>query len=227
MSNLSLVIFGAIIFICLYKFCQLVKNEYMHYVIIILFLIVTGGATKGTDVVNFVSTTSAKEQVKTYTLSNVSKQYSPSSNLEFVNIMKKEAPDTNIFKSVIIAQAIHESDYGKSGLSKNHKNLFGVKADKSWSGEVIVLPTQECINGQYITVNSGFRKYKSWKDSMIDHSNFLNQHSRYRNNGVFAAKNYKEQVSAIKKAGYATDPNYVSKVISIIEQYKLYELDKG
>ena len=89
MSNLSLVIFGAIIFFGGYYFCKQIKDQHMHYVVIVLFLIVTGGATKKDDVINFVSnTTSAKtvqpnaEDIKIDNdLGNLSKKYESNGNI--------------------------------------------------------------------------------------------------------------------------------------------------
>ena len=137
--------------------------------------------------------------------------------LKLVPIAQDNYNDYGIFPSVTIAQAIHESAWGKSDLSVKANNLFGVKADSSWKGQTIDMPTQEHINGSNITVMAKWRKYDSFKD----HGKFLKENPRYEQSGVFKAKDYKEQAYAIRMAGYATDPQYASLICNIIESYSL------
>ena len=141
--------------------------------------------------------------------------------LKLVPIAQDNYNDYGIFPSVTIAQAIHESAWGKSDLSVKANNLFGVKADSSWKGQTIDMPTQEHINGSNITVMAKWRKYDSFEDSVKDHGKFLKENPRYEQSGVFKAKDYKEQAYAIRMAGYATDPQYASLICNIIESYSL------
>ena len=141
--------------------------------------------------------------------------------LKLVPIAQDNYNDYGIFPSVTIAQAIHESAWGKSDLSVKANNLFGVKADSSWKGQTIDMPTQEHINGSNITVMAKWRKYESFEDSVKDHGKFLKENPRYEQSGVFKAKDYKEQAYAIRMAGYATDPQYASLICNIIESYSL------
>ena len=136
--------------------------------------------------------------------------------LKLVPIAQDNYNDYGIFPSVTIAQAIHESAWGKSDLSVKANNLFGVKADSSWKGQTIDMPTQEHIN-----VMAKWRKYDSFEDSVKDHGKFLKENPRYEQSGVFKAKDYKEQAYAIRMAGYATDPQYASLICNIIESYSL------
>lgn len=141
--------------------------------------------------------------------------------LKLVPIAQDNYNEYGIFPSVTIAQAIHESAWGKSDLSVQANNLFGVKADENWNGETIEMPTKEYINGEEIIVIAKWRKYASFEDSIRDHGKFLKENSRYENAGVFKAKDYKEQAYAIRMAGYATDPQYASLICNIIESYSL------
>ena len=141
--------------------------------------------------------------------------------LKLVPIAQDNYNDYGIFPSVTIAQAIHESAWGKSDLSVKANNLFGVKADSSWKGQTIDMQTQEHINGSNITVMAKWRKYDSFEDSVKDHGKFLKENPRYEQSGVFKAKDYKEQAYAIRMAGYATDPQYASLICNIIESYSL------
>ncbi|MDU2328238.1 MAG: GBS Bsp-like repeat-containing protein, partial [Streptococcus salivarius] len=89
------------------------------------------------------------------------------------------------------------------------------------------VPTQEYVNGDYITVNAAFRKYTSWDDSVVDHAKFFTSTEWRKNNyrKVVNETDYRVAAQELKNAGYATDPSYPGKLISLIEAYKLYEWD--
>lgn len=126
---------------------------------------------------------------------------------------------TGVLASITIAQAILESGWGGAAPGNN---LFGIK------GTGQERTTKEYVNGHFITVTDGFRVYDSWEGSIIDHSNFLVQNSRYRLAGFFersAAFDYVGAARALQAAGYATDPQYASKLISIIESNDLHKYD--
>ena len=133
--------------------------------------------------------------------------------------------ESGLYPSITIAQAIHESGWGKSGLAAKYNNLFGVKASSSWTGKVVELPTQEEVDGGIITITAKWRVYDSWNDSILDRIQFLLENSTYRNNGVFEANNYIEQAEALQRAGYATDSSYAVKLIQTIQTYSLYIYD--
>lgn len=130
----------------------------------------------------------------------------------------------NILPSLIIAQAILESGWGRSQLAKEGNNLFGIKADKSWTGDKVLIPTKEFINGKWQTINAYFRKYNSLSDAVIDHAVFL---SKPRYQSVKNTKDYNVACYEVWKAGYATDPKYPSKLIQIIKENELYKYDAG
>lgn len=130
-----------------------------------------------------------------------------------------------VFPSVTVAQAIIESGWGKSELAIQGRNLFGIKADAGWKGETLLMSTNEEYGGHTVTEMAVWRKYNSFDDSVEDHGKFLAENSRYALAGVFEAKNYKEQITAIKNAGYATESDYVDIICGTIECYGLNALD--
>lgn len=140
--------------------------------------------------------------------------------------------DKGVLPSLVGAQAILESGWESSNLSKKANNLFGVKAGADWHGEKYNIPTKEWSNGEFITVNADFRKYRTWDDSVEDHANFFTENDFRKENykNLIGEKDYKKAVAAILKPmakyGYATDPNYADKIVGIIEENKLFEWDK-
>ena len=130
-----------------------------------------------------------------------------------------------VYPSLIIAQAIHESGWGKSALAQKGNNLFGIKADSRWTGARINMRTAEYKGGNKYYINADFRKYKNFNESIVDHGKFLSNNSRYSKNGVFTARTSAEQAQALQRAGYATDPKYAQKLISTIKAYDLTRYD--
>lgn len=143
---------------------------------------------------------------------------------EFINKLKPHVLQGwcvyKILPSLTIAQAILETGWGKSSLGNN---LFGIKADKNWTGRKQLSKTTEYVGGKLINVDAWFRDYDSIYESLEDRYKFL-QAKRYSK--VVGETNYKKASEEIYKAGYATDPLYSTKLIQIIEQNKLYEIDK-
>lgn len=136
----------------------------------------------------------------------------------------------NILPSVTIAQAILESNWGKSGLAINAKNLFGIKASTDWKGAVYNVNTKEQTStGSEYTIKANFRKYNTWLESVQDHDKFFVSTEWRKQNyqRVLNAKDYKEQAKALQDCGYATDKQYANKLISLIERHNLQNYDKG
>lgn len=120
--------------------------------------------------------------------------------------------------SITLAQGILESSSGLSRLAVKGNNHFGIKCHRSWTGKGIYHDDdarQEC-----------FRHYDHPLESFNDHSLFLTERKRYA--GLFDLKptDYKGWARGLKKAGYATDPRYPKKLITLIEAYELYEYDR-
>ncbi|AEV86209.1 glucosaminidase [Actinoplanes sp. SE50] len=131
--------------------------------------------------------------------------------------------------SVTIAQAILESGWGKSGLAAVDRNYFGIKCQKGSYGSIAsgchVYATTECDKaGKCFPTSDAFRTYASMADSFRDHGSFLRVNSRYAPAFAYTrdANNFIWQVW---KAGYATDPNYYTKVTGLMTAFNLYRYD--
>jgi len=134
-------------------------------------------------------------------------------------IAQEEMLQYGIPASITLAQGILESGAGRGELTKKAQNHFGIKCHREWTGERVYHDddeAQEC-----------FRKYKDPKYSFRDHSLFLTTRSRYQNLFNLRKDDYKGWAKGLKKAGYATDPKYPDKLISIVERYKLDDYDKA
>ena len=132
---------------------------------------------------------------------------------------------TGVPASFTVAQAALESGWGESLLARQGKNLFGVKADPAWRGEVLMLNTREFLRGAWVTVPAHWRKYADWQACIDDHAAFLRQNGRYAR--CFTCTSGAAFAQAVAQAGYATDPQYAEKIASIIEQHRLDRLDGG
>lgn len=134
---------------------------------------------------------------------------------------------TGMSAALQTAQAILETGWGQSvpvdkytGLLSN--NLFGIKG--SGPKGSVTSNTWEVYNGITYRVDAGFRAYDNVTQSWADHKEFLNK-DRYTDfRGVMF--DYMQGAWALKRAGYATDPQYPIKLMKLIEQYNLDELDK-
>ncbi|MDE1006987.1 MAG: glucosaminidase domain-containing protein [Paraburkholderia fungorum] len=127
---------------------------------------------------------------------------------------------TGVPASVTVAQAALESSWGKRAPGMN---LFGIKADASWRGPVTSQVTHEVVDGKTVTITANFRAYSDWQGSIDDHAAFLTGNPRYR--PAFACKSGPAFAKAIAAAGYATDPLYADKLISIMSARNLNALD--
>jgi LysM repeat protein len=133
---------------------------------------------------------------------------------------------TRVPVSVAIAQAIHESDWGTSGLARNANNFFGIKArNGEGSAGVYMMDAWEVINGEDVVVPEPFRAYNSPAESFVDHGLFFVRNNRYHPAFAYADEP-REFARAIADAGYATDPSYAAKLIRIMDLYNLYQYDR-
>lgn len=118
--------------------------------------------------------------------------------------------------SITLAQGLLESAAGRSTLARDGNNHFGIKCHADWKGDSMLRnddAPDEC-----------FRAYDSAGDSFEDHSRFLLR-KRYAPLFDLPQEDYVGWAKGLKKCGYATDPNYADRLISIIELYSLYNLD--
>jgi len=148
---------------------------------------------------------------------------------EFIGTVAPAARDFQqrhgVYASITIAQAILESGWGKfipvdKYTGKNSYNLFGLKGQGP-AGSVRS-DTREFRDGKLVMVETEFRAYHSWEESIADHNSFLLS-ERYR--PVREASGYREAAKSLQSLGYATDPEYASKLIRIIEEYSLEQHD--
>lgn len=152
--------------------------------------------------------------------------------LAFINAVKDTAIENyqeyKILPSVTIAQAILESNWGKSGLSAKYNNYFGIKTGSKWTGKVAVMTTKEYYND---VIKDAFRAYDSMEESIRDHAKFLYERDRYKQ--LFNESTYKGQTQSLEDAGYATTIDakgnriYADKLINIIEKYNLHLIDSA
>lgn len=125
---------------------------------------------------------------------------------------------TGVPASIKLAQGILESDCGNSRLASEANNHFGIKCHKEWNGETFIQDDDE--------KNECFRKYNTVLESYDDHSYFLRSRERYSSLFDLDITDYNAWAHGLKKAGYATNPNYAHQLIKIIEDFNLNSLDK-
>lgn len=120
--------------------------------------------------------------------------------------------------SITLAQGLLESGAGMSALATEANNHFGIKCHKNWTGKGFLQDDDE--------LQECFRSYSSADSSFLDHAMFLKK-KRYSSLFDLDISNYQGWASGLKQCGYATDPAYPQKLITIIERYELYQYDSG
>ncbi|MDE7461682.1 MAG: glucosaminidase domain-containing protein [Muribaculaceae bacterium] len=135
---------------------------------------------------------------------------------KYAEMARQQMKAFNIPASITLAQGLLESSAGKSTLAREGNNHFGIKCHADWQGDTMLRNDDrpdEC-----------FRVYDSPEDSFRDHSLFLRR-KRYAPLFDLEITDYTGWAKGLRKCGYATDPNYADKLISIIELYSLYNYD--
>jgi flagellum-specific peptidoglycan hydrolase FlgJ len=131
--------------------------------------------------------------------------------------------------SITLSQAILESRFGTSLLAQHANNHFGIKANPHWDGN-----DRHCAysyewsarrNGMYPAF-SCFRRYKTTQASYSDHSDFLTTRPYYTNLFQLPLHDWRAWAEGLQAAGYATDPNYATKLIDLVERYDLQRFDQ-
>lgn len=159
-----------------------------------------------------------------FTCSIVSSQTKSKAYLSYIEAYNQLAviqqKEHGIPASITLAQGLLESGAGQSEFVKRSNNHFGIKCH-DWTGDKVYHDDDskgEC-----------FRKYDNVLASYEDHSFFLKNKTRYAFLFELSPTDYESWAHGLKKAGYATDPTYAYKLISIIENYGLhaYDLVKG
>ena len=138
------------------------------------------------------------------------------------------ARELGVEPKVILAQAALESGWGRSviknGNGTNSFNLFNIKADKAWQGKQAQVATLEFDQGIAKKVNAGFRSYDSFEASFKDYVDFIKTNPRY-GDALKNAGNAKQYMHELQKAGYATDPKYADKVMTIYQGNTMAEFE--
>ncbi|MBP7155849.1 MAG: glucosaminidase domain-containing protein [Flavobacteriales bacterium] len=137
---------------------------------------------------------------------------------EWKEVAVKKMKEHGIPASITLAQGLLESGNGNSVLALEGNNHFGIKCTPDWTGGRTYHDDDK--------KNDCFRKYKNAAQSYEDHAAFL-QKARYASLFELKSTDYQGWAKGLKKAGYATDPNYPSKLITLIERYELHNLDRG
>lgn len=130
----------------------------------------------------------------------------------------REMEYSGIPASITMAQGLLESGAGTSELAVRANNHFGIKCRKEWTGQHYLYQDDDHDNC--------FRKYDSVAESYRDHSHFLMYRPRYESLFDLDPKDYKAWAYGLKKAGYATHPDYAPMLVKLIEDFNLFLLDE-
>ncbi|MDD4969285.1 MAG: glucosaminidase domain-containing protein [Paludibacter sp.] len=137
---------------------------------------------------------------------------------QYHQLAEKQQREHGIPASIVLAQGLLESGAGMSQFAKESNNHFGIKCN-DWTGDKIYHDDDQ--KGEC------FRKYSQVIDSYEDHAVFLKTRPRYSFLFDLNPTDYEAWAHGLKKAGYATDPTYAFKLISLIEVYDLHRFDLG
>ncbi len=143
---------------------------------------------------------------------------------------KQAAEKLGVDSRVLLAQSALETGWGKhvmhSNTGENSHNLFGIKASSSWQGKTVSVQTIEYEEGVAVKRQASFRAYDSYQDSFNDYVKFLKENPRYQQalEQVDSNENF---IKGLQKAGYATDPAYAKKIISILGRENIPLFDQS
>ena len=132
---------------------------------------------------------------------------------------RRAGQQLGVAPELLLAQAANETGWGKAIIQRpdgrSSFNLFGIKADERWSGERVSVPTLEYQDGVALRKRDAFRAYDSYAASFSDYVDFLRSNPRY-GEALTKTANPAAFAQALQQAGYATDPAYANKLISIM-----------
>ena len=146
----------------------------------------------------------------------------PESGREYVNRVWPHAVEAaqalGVPPHFLVAHSALESGWGKSEIrlpdGSSSYNVFGIKAGSSWQGRNVEVPTTEYVDGVARTTREKFRVYGSYKEAFQDYASMLRNNSRF--SGVLGQQDGAQFARSLQQSGYATDPDYASKLGSII-----------
>lgn len=132
---------------------------------------------------------------------------------------EKAAQELGIPTETLVSQAALETGWGKFMMThadgRPSYNLFGIKADQRWEGDLVSVQTTEYRDGVVQKERANFRSYDSLEDGFNDYVNFLKNSSRYTE-ALNSQGNAKDYLNNLQQGGYATDPAYASKIQGIM-----------
>lgn len=145
---------------------------------------------------------------------------------EFLQRLQQPARQVSALSGIphhlILAQAALESGWGRRQILRNNGlpsfNVFGIKAGNDWKGETTRVVTTEYPQGQAEKQLASFRVYHSYREALEDYARLLTSNPRYHQ--VTTAGSAESGAHALQAAGYASDPHYAGKLISLIRQLK-------
>jgi len=131
------------------------------------------------------------------------------------------AKKNQIYPSVVLAQGVLESGWGRSNLAVHHNNLFGVKGRKGHRS--VLIHTLESVRGKTVRRDAYFRNFSSWSESISYHGELLGSSHYYQFAKPLArdARHYLELIAP----RYASQPDYAAYVSVLIEAYQLDRWD--
>jgi len=137
---------------------------------------------------------------------------------KYAALAVSEMQRTGVPASITLAQALVESGAGQSPLAQHANNHFGIKCHNDWTGKKFYKDDEQA--------RECFRVYASAEESYRAHSDFLRARDRYKDLFELEPTDYKGWARGLKRAGYATDPMYASKLIDLIEDFQLDRYDR-
>jgi flagellum-specific peptidoglycan hydrolase FlgJ len=143
---------------------------------------------------------------------------------QYQDLAVAEMYRTGIPASIILAQGMHESNYGSSNLATLANNHFGIKCKTYWKGQTYYHKDDD-LDAKGDLIESCFRAYNDAIESYIDHSNFLQYSGNYSWMFTLSRTDFTAWAYGLKNSGYATDKNYAYKLIKLIEVYNLDRFD--
>jgi flagellum-specific peptidoglycan hydrolase FlgJ len=143
---------------------------------------------------------------------------------EYKFVAIDEMVKSGIPASIIMAQAIVESNAGASSLARESNNHFGIKCKDYWEGSSYYHPDDD-KDKEGKLIPSCFRKYDTVNDSYKDHSDFLMHTDHYKPLFAYDKTDYELWAMGLEICGYASEDGYGEKLIRTIKLYNLHELD--
>ena len=144
-------------------------------------------------------------------------------------IAMREMERSGVPASIKLAQGLLESDSGRSKLARSANNHFGIKCGSNWNGDKYFKEDDD-YNDRGQLIKSCFRQYRNAEASFVAHSEFLrdpNKSFRYGFLFRLDPADYRAWAEGLRRAGYATNPNYPKLLISLIERHNLAQYDQS